>query len=137
MDNQANQPPRTRLPGSGAPGYAAPGYDDWRAEQPGQAGYRAQATRARERGLRSSRRTATWSAAALIAGVAVTTGYLAHSMPTTAGGGAATTGTSVPGGKAAVGVHGAPAVGGPVVTSGGSGVAAGAGGGSAGGGGDW
>src|SRR5690349_14502476 len=41
---------------------------------------------ARDRGVRSTRRTSTWTAAALIAAVAATTGYLAHSMPSTSAG---------------------------------------------------
>jgi hypothetical protein len=78
----------------------------------------------------SARRTSTWTAAALIAGVAATTGYLAHSIPVTS--------ASTPGGTAGTGTsHGtvspsAPNVHGPVVTSGGSGAAGAAGGGGGG-----
>ena len=80
---------------------------------------------AREKGVLSARRASTWTAAALIAAVAATTGYLAHSIPspsTSAG----PSGYGHPG-KSTVANHGAPAVSGPVVTSGGSGVAAGSG----------
>ncbi len=77
---------------------------------------------ARDRGIRASRRTSTWTAAALIAAVAATTGYLAHSMP------AATTGGTTVGhtatkhsGQSGSVKSGAPGVSGPVATSGGSG----------------
>jgi len=67
----------------------------------------------------------TWTAAALIATVAATTGYLAHAIPVTAGS-SSSTGTTHTGKSASVAPNG-PAVSGPVVTSGGSGVAAGRG----------
>jgi hypothetical protein len=76
----------------------------------------------RDGGVRRMRRVSNWTAAALIAGVAATTGYFAHaSQP------AATTAGSTPGtaGKATTGTgtHKAcPAA--PVATSGGSGVTA-------------
>jgi hypothetical protein len=77
---------------------------------------------ARDRGVRASRRTSTWTAAALIAAVAATTGYLAHAMP------AASTSSTTVGhttgkhsGHAGAVKSGAPAANGPVVTSGGSG----------------
>jgi hypothetical protein len=103
--------------GSGPYSYGPPGDDgpSYRANR-----YSWPAS-TRDRGIRSSRRTSTWTAAALIAAVAATTGYLAHSMPTTsAGSGYSTTKQS---GHAGVVKHGAPGVSGPVVTSGGSGVA--------------
>jgi len=85
---------------------------------------------ARESGLRASRRASSWTAAALIAAVAATTGYLAHSMPSTTTGATTTGGTADRGtgshsGKSTAVKPGAPAVSGPVVTSGGSGAVAG------------
>jgi len=80
---------------------------------------------ARDAGMLSARRASTWTAAALIAAVAATTGYLAHSIPgpsTSAG----PSGSGQPA-KSTVANRGAPAVNGPVVTSGGSGVTAGSG----------
>jgi len=67
----------------------------------------------------------TWTAAALIATVAATTGYLAHAIPVTSGS-STSTGTSHSGKSTAVAPNG-PAVSRPVVTSGGSGVVAGRG----------
>jgi hypothetical protein len=89
---------------------------------------------ARDRGVRSTRRTSTWTAAALIAAVAATTGYLAHSMPSTSAGTGYT--TTKQSGHAGVVKHRAPGVSGPVVTSGGSG-AVGAGRSGGGGAGGW
>ncbi|MGI9004717.1 MAG: hypothetical protein ACR2FU_00685 [Streptosporangiaceae bacterium] len=89
----------------------------------------------RENGLRSLRRASTWTAAALIAGVAVTTGYLAHSIPVNGAGSSSTSGgRASPAAKPGAASPGpaspsAPAVQPPVVTSGGSGAAGGAGGG--------
>lgn len=91
-----------------------PGYD-----------YPTPASRARDEGIRRSRQASTWTAAALIAGVAATTGYLAHTMATSVGG-TTYTGSTV-GKSGAVTQHG-PVVGNPVVTSGGSGAVGGAGG---------
>ena len=84
----------------------------------------------RDSGVRPSRRASTWTAAALIAGVAATTGYLAHAIPATGGTSGTTTGngTTRPAGKTTVVKPGTPAVTAPVATSGGSG-AGGAGGG--------
>ena len=82
----------------------------------------------RDSGVLRSRRASTWTAAALIAGVAATTGYLAHAIPGT-GGTTTGQGTARPAGKSTVAKPGAPAVIAPVATSGGSGGAAGAGGG--------
>lgn len=95
----------------------------------------------RENGIRASRRASTWTAAALIAGVAATTGYLAHEIPA-AGTGSGSTGntggTGTPGGTAkpaakpgtvSPSAPRTPAVKQPVVTSGGSGTAGGAAGG--------
>jgi hypothetical protein len=98
------------------PGYDYPGYD-----------YPAPARRARDDGIRRSRQASTWTAAALIAGVAATTGYLAHTMTASTPGtsNTGTTGTTV--GKSGAATQHSPVVGGPVVTSGGSG-AGGAGG---------
>lgn len=102
-EKDAGPPGRTRLPGFDEAGYPPPAY-------------------ARDSGIRSSRRTSTWTAAALIAAVAATTGYLAHSIPgTTASGTTVGHTTTKPSGQSG-GVHsGAPGVSGPVVTSGGSG----------------
>jgi len=80
---------------------------------------------ARDAGIRSARRASTWTAAALIAAVAATTGYLAHSIPSPSTN-AGPSGYGQPG-KSTAANHGGPAVSGPVVTSGGSGVAAGPG----------
>jgi hypothetical protein len=85
---------------------------------------------ARDSGFRASRRASGWTAAALVAAVAATTGYLAHSIPssttsTTTGGSPSGKGTPVPARKSTAVQPGAPGVSGPVVTSGGSGVAAG------------
>ncbi len=110
MDNEQEQPipgdrrsspgsaPRVRLPGydersrRGGPaeawqGYDQQGYDQQGYDQQGSGwqgygygpprGYPAAARHA----VRSSRRASTWTAAALIAGVAVSTGYLARSIP--------------------------------------------------------
>ncbi len=97
-----------------------PGYDDSAAEDA-----RSQRARAdRDQGVRRVRRMSNWTAAALVAGVAVTSGYFAH---------AATVATPVPG-SASTGQQGAansghkPSLSHPVVTSGGSGVIAGSGG---------
>jgi hypothetical protein len=83
----------------------------------------------RERGIRSSRRASTWTAAALIATVAATTGYLAHAVPVTGASGTSTSAGTGQSGKSTTVTHGGPNVSGPVVTSGGSGVAAGSAGG--------
>jgi hypothetical protein len=124
-DEEAGKTARMRrLPGEQEPVVRSrPGYD-WDAYGPRGEGYAAREY-ARERGIRSSRRASTWTAAALIAAVAATTGYLAHSIPSTSVG-TTTSGYGQPGKSTAVN-HGAPAVSGPVVTSGGSGVAAGSG----------
>jgi hypothetical protein len=140
-EEEAARPDRRRLPGfdeQAARGH--PGYDwDTRDYGPPQGSY-PQRRYARDIGVRASRRASSWTAAALIAAVAATTGYLAHSIPgTTTGGtttGGTTTGSGTAGqaGKSTAARHGAPAVSGPVVTSGGSGAAAAgrAGGGGAG-----
>jgi hypothetical protein len=110
-------------------GARLPGFDEQRSYARG--GY-PPPENARDRGVRASRRTSTWTAAALIAAVAATTGYLAHSMPSTSTGTSYT--TTKPSGHAGVVQHGAPGVSGSVVTSGGSGAVAGhSGGGGAGG----
>lgn len=110
------------------PGY----YDDagYSAAPPQAAGGRTR----RDEGVRQVRRMSNWTAAALVAGVAVTTGYFAHAAtvatvatqqagaPGTASAGQP--GTTAPGHKATL-TH-------PVVTSGGSGVTAGASGGASG-----
>ena len=123
---------------AGVPGRARlPGFDD----QPGFDDDRGRPEYARDRGVRSSRRTSTWTAAALIAAVAATTGYLAHSMPSTSTGSGSTGGgytTSKQSGHSGAAKHVAPGVNGPVVTSGGSGVAgAGRSGNGSGGAGGW
>jgi len=126
-DEETTRTDRMRmLPGENEPGARRrSGYDrDNYGHGPARAGYIERGF-VRERGMRTSRRASTWTAAALIAAVAATTGYLAHSIPaaTTSGN---TTGYGQSGKSAAIN-HGAPAVSGPVVTSGGSGVAAGSG----------
>jgi hypothetical protein len=126
-DEEAGQTARMRrLPGEQEPaGRSRPGYD-WDAYGYGPPGGRyPEREYARERGIRSSRSASTWTAAALIAAVAATTGYLAHSIPSTSAG--TTTSGYGQSGKSTAVNHGAPAVSGPVVTSGGSGVAAGSG----------
>jgi hypothetical protein len=123
---------QVRLPGFDEPApHRRPGYGWYRDEYGPPPGY-WQAGYARDGGFRSSRRASSWTAAALIAGVAATTGYLAHSIPTTG----ATTKTSgavkhkQQASKARVQAPSAPAPAyqAPVVTSGGSGAAGGGGG---------
>ena len=127
MDNdRADRPERVRLPGfderteHGRPAYT------WRGEQYGPPGGYWPPGYHRDGGVLRSRRASTWTAAALIAGVAATTGYLAHAIPGT-GGSTTGTGTAKPAGKSTVVKPGTPAVTTPVATSGGSG-GAGAGG---------
>lgn len=128
MENdRAEGPRRDRLPGFEEPGEPRRPAYTWYAshsEPPGNpwpAGY------ARAQGIRSSRRASTWTAAALIAGVAAATGYLAHAIPGTgASGGGGTTNTH-PAGKSTTTAPSAPVVAPPVTTSGGSGAAGGGG----------
>ena len=75
----------------------------------------------RDYGIRASRRASTWTAAALIAGVAATTGYLAHSIPASGGN---TSGGTTRQSPATVSPS-TPAVHSPVATSGGSGAGGG------------
>ena len=103
---------RVRLPGYDDPPHDS---DYWAAR-----GYRGHP---RDDGIRRSRRASTWTAAALIAGVAATTGYLAHSIPAS-GGSTTTGGTTRPTSPATVSPA-APAVHTPVATSGGSGAGGG------------
>lgn len=135
MENdRADGPERVRLPGfddrteHGRPAYT------WRGEQYGPPGGYWPPGFHRDSGVLRSRRASTWTAAALIAGVAATTGYLAHAIPGTGGSTTGTgtgtgTGTAKPAGKSTVVKPGTPAVTTPVATSGGSGGAGGAGGG--------
>ncbi|HET7017189.1 MAG TPA: hypothetical protein VFI65_24915 [Streptosporangiaceae bacterium] len=94
-----------------------PGYEDARIS--------------RDQGVRRVRRMSNWTAAAMVAGVAVTTGYFAHAATLASQPGSVSTGqsgqsgTTAPGHKANV-TH-------PVATSGGSGVTAGTSGGAGGG----
>lgn len=126
-DDRAGGPERVRLPGHdetsqyGRPAYTWPG-DDY--GPPG--GYWP--AYARDGGIRRSRRASSWTAAALIAGVAATTGYLAHSIPATGTSGGTGNGTThkAPG-KTVVRAPSAPVVQAPVVTSGGSGAGGGGG----------
>jgi hypothetical protein len=90
----------------------------------------------RDEGVRRVRTMSNWTAAALVAGVAVTGGYFAHAAtvatPQTGSPGIVSTGqpgTTAPGHKRSL-TH-------PVVTSGGSGVTAGSAGGAGGGGSHW
>lgn len=109
-----------------------PGYDDWAADV-----RRAGDARARRAdGVRRVRKMSNWTAAVLVAGVAVTSGYFAHAatVATQAAGysgssGQGQPGTAVTGHKASL-TH-------PVVTSGGSGVTAGGGGTGGSGGSGW
>jgi hypothetical protein len=109
-----------------------PGYED-RAEGAARA---RDARASRDGGVRRVRTMSNWTAAALVAGVAVTSGYFAH---------AATVATQAPGysGTSAHGQPGTAATGRkaslthPVVTSGGSGVTAGSGGAGGSGGSGW
>jgi hypothetical protein len=123
----------TRLPNFDRPAvHRRPDYA-WYGEDDGPPRSSA-GTQFRETGVRSTRRATTWTAAALIATVAATTGYLAHAIPVSGTAGSSTSaGTGQAGaghtGKSGAVTSGAPAVGGPVVTSGGSGVTAGSGGG--------
>ncbi|HEX9066303.1 MAG TPA: hypothetical protein VF843_14445 [Streptosporangiaceae bacterium] len=127
--------PRVRLPGydelargrgpaHDGQGYDWPGYD-YRPPR----GYGGYPPYPREGGLRSARRASTWTVAALIAGVAATTGYLAHSIPVNGTGSTTSGGTKKPATTPAATRPSTPAVNPPVVTSGGSGAAGGAGGG--------
>ncbi len=78
--------------------------------------------RGRARGLRQVRRWSNWTAAALIAATAVTTGYFARaSHPTAGAAGIAVAAGALGQAGAAVGPH-RPCVSVPVATSGGSGV---------------
>jgi hypothetical protein len=79
-----------------------------------------QAYTTRDRGVRRVRRVSNWTAAALIAGVAATTGYFAHASQPAAPPGGSTTGTAVTG----AGAHHKACPAAPVATSGGSGVTA-------------
>jgi hypothetical protein len=76
----------------------------------------------RDSGVRRARRVSNWTAAALIAGVAATTGYFAHASQPAAPAAGSTSGTAGPA-TIGTGTHKAcPAA--PVATSGGSGVTA-------------
>lgn len=99
-----------------------PGYDD---DYPRGAGYPRDTARARAAGVRRVRRASNWTAAALIAGVAATTGYFVHHQPAAT---SSSSVTSAPGGTAGTAANpGKPTVNGPVATSGGSGVTVGTG----------
>lgn len=102
--------------------------DDWSA--PNRVG-----TARRDSGVRQIRRISTWTAAALVAGVAASAGYFAHAVatPTSATGGVSVNGTA--GASTATGHR--PNLTHPVVTSGGSGVVAGTAGGASSGGVHW
>ncbi len=119
MENdRADEPERRRLPRFDEPPAGWRYAPAWQPVDP------------RDSGIRRTRRASNWTAAALVAGVAVTTGYLAHNIPATS---TSTSGharsrhhTTKPVVQAPAAP--APAVQAPVVTSGGSG-ARGAGGG--------
>ena len=92
---------------------------------PDDTSFARQARMTRDGGVGKVRRVSNWTAAALIAGVAATTGYFAHTSQTAAPTGGATTGTTGRTGTATAGTgaHKAcPAA--PVAASGGSGVTA-------------
>lgn len=122
--DQADTPERTRLTRFDEPAAGWRYAPAWQPFDP------------RDYGNRRTRRASNWTAAALVAGVAVTTGYLAHNVPAT--GTSSSTGhaktrhhtrrsAAVPGAPAVQAP--APAVQAPVVTSGGSGARGGGGGG--------
>jgi hypothetical protein len=92
---------------------------------PDDTSFARQAGMTRDGGIRRVRRVSNWTAAALIAGVAATTGYFAHASQTAAPTAGAPAGTAAAAGSATAGTgaHKAcPAA--PVATSGGSGVTA-------------
>ncbi len=125
--DQQHQSGFRRLPGT-------PDYDDGAAYEP--AGRHAPAWR--DYGVRRTRRASNWTAAALIAGVAATSGYFVHAAASSPAGstGGATSSTGVTQQPGTATVHGQkPSLTHSVVTSSGSGVAVGASGpgGSAGG----
>ena len=131
------EPPRGRGPAYDWQGHDRQGYDRQGYDYGPPRGYGGYPPYPREGGLRSTRRASTWTAAALIAGVAVTTGYLARSIPVNGAGTSSNNtsgGTAKPAAKPSPASPGTvrpstPAVQPPVVTSGGSGAAAGGGGG--------
>jgi hypothetical protein len=98
-----------------------PGYDDdWRAS-----GDTTRTARlSRDDGVRRVRRMSNWTAAALIAAAAVTSGYFAHAT-TVAGSAPSYSGTASHGQAGAPVTGHKPSLTHPVVTSGGSGVTAG------------
>jgi hypothetical protein len=130
MDNErADEREGHRLPGFDRPAVHRRPDHAWYGENDGPPARYAPESYVRQRGVRNMRRASTWTTAALIAAVAATTGYLAHAIPASSSAGTSTSaGTSHTGNSSAV-RHGAPSVGGPVVTSGGSGVTAGSAGG--------
>src|SRR5271169_4791774 len=91
-----------------------PADDDWAA---GSA--RRRAVERRDTGVRKSRRISNWTAAALVAGVAASAGYFAHTAMSPAG---TTSGTSATGTVTGTGIATGqkPSVTHAVVTSGGS-----------------
>jgi hypothetical protein len=123
---------RVRLPGYHEPP-AEPGpAHRWQGEEYWPS--RDHAGNAGGHGIRASRRASNWTAAALIAGVAATTGYLAHEIPASGSGGTGGTGgtgtsgaAAKPAAKPGTVSPSTPAVSKPVVTSGGSGAAGGGG----------
>jgi len=133
-EDRAGGPDRVRLPGHDERSGYRPAYpwprDDFGPSGGYWPGY------ARDGGIRSSRRASSWTAAALIAGVAATTGYLAHAIPATGTSSGTGKGSAhkaqqahkAPG-RTVVRAPSAPVVQAPVVTSGGSGAAGGGGGG--------
>jgi hypothetical protein len=90
-----------------------PAYDDEGGSAPGSG-------RARASGARRVRRASTWTAAALIAGLAAAAGYFAHHTPSAVP--ATTTVTPGAPGSASTASPGKPALTSPVVTSSGSAV---------------
>jgi hypothetical protein len=105
-----------------------PAEDDWAAGS----SRRRRAVERRDTGVRQTRRLSSWTAAALVAGVAASAGYFAHTAMTPAG---PTTGASATGTVAGTGTATGqkPSVTHAVVTSGGSGVAVGTSSGASGG----
>ena len=105
----------------------APAEDDWATGS----ARRRRAVERRNAGVRQTRRLSSWTAAALVAGVAASAGYFAHTATTPTG---TTNGASAAGTVSGTGTASGqkPSVTHPVVTSGGSGVAVGTSGGAAG-----
>ena len=93
----------------------------WRPATPDESAPPGRPAPGRDRGIRQARRVSNWTAAALIAATAATTGYFAHASRSTAAPSAAAGAGSAS--STAPGTH-RPCITVPVATSGGSGVTA-------------